>query len=244
MAQGIFPDIADRNALVLDSEEADYITIPAVQGENSKVISHSELTIEDNIVNEYGQLTVQGQAALGLTGVELYYSNEQLRDSVFHMISGVYLDEEEKKFLGLPDLISRNVEDLTIKYEFQQKNKIFKTNLMLALNLGDNWLNAVVNIASDQVTELFIGVPKAKESHMVIKDIKIKNCKNLNFEIDTAWLYVNRSCKYQNNRTAFSNMLAIRNSFIINEDLKNAEYKNLKSELENNFSRASVVISE
>lgn len=244
MAQGIFPDIADRNALVLDSEEADYIKIPAVQGENSKVISHSELTIEDNVVNEYGQLTVQGEAALGLTGVGLYYSDEQLRDSVFRMISGVYLDEEEKKFLELPDLTLRNVEDLTIKYEFQQKNKIFKTNLGPALNLGDNWLNDVVNTASDQVSDLFIGVPKTKESHMIIKDIKIKNCENLNFEIDSPWLYVNRFCKYKNDGTEFSNLITIKKSFITNEELKTAEYKNLKSELENNFSRASIIISE
>ncbi|MFP3028365.1 MAG: DUF3857 domain-containing protein [Wolbachia sp.] len=244
MAQGIFPDIADRNALVLDSEEASYIKIPAVQGENSKVISHSELTIEDNVVNEYGQLTVQGEAALGLTGVGLYYSDEQLRDSVFRMISGVYLDEEEKKFLELPDLTLRNVEDLTIKYEFQQKNKIFKTNLGPALNLGDNWLNDVVNTASDQVSDLFIGVPKTKESHMIIKDIKIKNCENLNFEINSPWLYVNRSCKYQNDGTEFSNLITIKKSFITNEELKTAEYKNLKSELENNFSRASIIISE
>ncbi|WP_341815414.1 MULTISPECIES: DUF3857 domain-containing protein [unclassified Wolbachia] len=244
MAQGIFPDIADRNALVLNSEEADYIKIPAVQAENSKVISHSELTIEDNVVNEYGRLTVQGEAALGLTGVGLYYSNEQLRDSVFHMISGVYLDEEEKKFLELPDLTLRNVEDLTIKYEFQQKNKIFKTNLGPALNLGDNWLNDVVNTASDQVSDLFIGVPKTKESHMIIKDIKIKNCENLNFEIDTPWLYVNRFCKYKNDGTEFSNLITIKKSFITNEELKTAEYKNLKSELENNFSRASIIISE
>ncbi|AGJ98616.1 hypothetical protein wNo_01790 [Wolbachia endosymbiont of Drosophila simulans wNo] len=244
MAQGIFPDIADRNALVLNSEEADYIKIPAVQAENSKVISNSELTIEDNVVNEYGRLTVQGEAALGLTGVGLYYSNEQLRDSVFHMISGVYLDEEEKKFLELPDLTLRNVEDLTIKYEFQQKNKIFKTNLGPALNLGDNWLNDVVNTASDQVSDLFIGVPKTKESHMIIKDIKIKNCENLNFEIDTPWLYVNRFCKYKNDGTEFSNLITIKKSFITNEELKTAEYKNLKSELENNFSRASIIISE
>lgn len=244
MAQGIFPDIADRNALVLNSEEADYIKIPAVQAENSKVISHSELTIEDNVVNEYGRLTVQGEAALGLTGVGLYYSNEQLRDSVFHMISGVYLDEEEKKFLELPDLTLRNVEDLTIKYEFQQKNKIFKTNLGPALNLGDNWLNDVVNTASDQVSDLFIGVPKTKESHMIIKDIKIKNCENLNFEIDSPWLYVNRFCKYKNDGTEFSNLITIKKSFITNEELKTAEYKNLKSELENNFSRASIIISE
>lgn len=244
MAQGIFPDIADRSALVLDSEEADYIKIPAVQGENSKVISHSELTIEDNVVNELGRLIVQGEAALGLTGVGLYYSDEQLRDSVFRMISGVYLDEEEKKFLELPDLTLRNVEDLTIKYEFQQKNKIFKTNLGPALNLGDNWLNDIVNTASDQISDLFIGVPKTKESHMIIKDIKIKNCENLNFEIDSPWLYVNRFCKYKNDGTEFSNLITIKKSFITNEELKTAKYKNLKSELENNFSRASIVISE
>lgn len=126
MAQGIFPDIADRNALVLDSEEAGYIKIPAVQAENSKVISHSELTIQDNVVNERGWLTMQGESALGLTGVGLYYSNEQLRDSVFRTISGVYLDEEEKKLLELPDLTSRNVEDLTIKYEFQKKIRFLR----------------------------------------------------------------------------------------------------------------------
>ncbi|WP_353287459.1 DUF3857 domain-containing protein [Wolbachia endosymbiont (group B) of Gerris lacustris] len=244
MAQGIFPDIADRNALVLDSEEADYIKIPAVQAENSKVISHSELTIEGNVVSERGWLIVQGESAIDLTGVGLYYSNEQLRDSVFRMISGVYLDEEEKKSLELPDLTLRNVEDLTIKYEFQQKNKVFKTNLGPALNLGDNWLNDVVNTVSDQISDLFIGVPKTKESHMIIKDIRIKNCENLNFEIDTPWLYVNRSCKYQNDGTEFSNLITIKKSFITNEELKTDEYKNLKSELENNFSRASIIISE
>lgn len=246
MAQGIFPDIANRNALVLDSEEASYIKIPAVQAENSKVISYSELTIEDedNVVSERGWLTVQGESTLGLTGVGLYYSNEQLRDSVFRMISGVYLDEEEKKFLELPDLTLRNVEGLTIKYEFQQKNKVFKTNLGPALNLGNNWLNDVVNTASDQVSDLFIGIPKTKESHMIIKDIKIKNCESLNFEIDTPWLYVNRFCKYKNDGTEFSNVIAIKKSFITNEELKTAEYKNLKSELENNFSKASIVISE
>ncbi|OCA05732.1 hypothetical protein [Wolbachia endosymbiont of Trichogramma pretiosum] len=80
------------------------------------------------------------------------------------MISGIYLDEEEKKFLELPDLALRNVEDLTIKYEFQQKNKIFKTNLGPALNLGDNWLDDAVNTAPDQMSDLFIVVPQTKES--------------------------------------------------------------------------------
>lgn len=244
MAQGIFPDVADKVALVLDSKEVSYTKIPAVQAENSKIISHSELTIQDNVVNERGQLTMQGESAMSLASAGLYYSNEQLRDSVFYIISGVSLNEKEKKFLELPDLTSRNVEDLTIKYELQQKNKVFRTNLGLVLTLENNLLNGVVNTVSDQVSDLFIGTPHTRETHTVIKDIAIKNCAELNFEINSPWLYVNRSCKHQNGSTELNDIVAIQKSFITNEELNTTEYKNLKSELENNFSRASIIISE
>ncbi|WP_353280585.1 DUF3857 domain-containing protein [Wolbachia endosymbiont (group B) of Cyclophora punctaria] len=244
MVQGIFPDIADRIALVLDSEEAGYTRVPPVQAENSKIISHSELIIQDNVVNEYGQLTLRGESAISLASAGLYYSNEQLRDSVFYMISGAYLNNKEKKFLELPDLTSRNVRDLTIKYELQQKNKVFRTNLGLVLILENNSLNDVVNTVSDQVSDIFIGIPYTRETHKVIKDIAIKNCAELNFEISSPWLYVNRSCKHQNGSTELSDIVAIKKSFITNEELNTTEYKNLKSELENNFSRASIIISE
>lgn len=244
MAQGIFPDIANRSALVLDPKEAGYTQIPSVQAKDSKIISHSELTIQNNIVNEYGQITMQGESAMNLAGAGLYYSNEQLKDSAFRIISGVHLEEEEKKFLELPDLTSRNVEDLTIRYGFQQKNKVFRTNLGPALTLGGVWLDDVVDTVPDQVSDIFIGTPWTRERHMVIKDIVIKSCEELNFEINSPWLYVNRSCKYQNNGTEFSDIVAVRKSFITNEELKTAEYKNLKSELEKNFIGAFTVISE
>ncbi|MDR0774905.1 MAG: hypothetical protein LBE72_06400 [Rickettsia sp.] len=135
MAQGIFPDVAGKLALVLDIQQADYIKIPKIAHQNSQFIIHNELVIRNNIVDVHGQLDLKGEAAVDITGVGLYKSNEQLRDFIFHILTRVYLDEENKKFLELPDLTSHIVKDLTIKYAYQQKNQIFKTNMGSALRL-------------------------------------------------------------------------------------------------------------
>ncbi|WP_342271873.1 hypothetical protein [Candidatus Tisiphia endosymbiont of Parasteatoda lunata] len=55
-------------------------------------------------------------------------------------------------------------------------------------------------------------------------------------------LYVNRSCKYQNKDTEFTDIISIRKSLITNKELKTPQYKNLKSNLENKFERAAIII--
>ncbi len=245
MAGGIYPDIANKLALVLSSSEAGYTKIPDISFQNSKFIAYHELTIDNNIVDEKGQITMQGESAFFITGTGLYYSSEQLRDLVFHTISGVHLNEEEKKNLELPDLTSRIVKDVVIKYELQQKNQLFKTNLGWALTLGSNhWLYKVVDTVPDQISDIFIGTPETREKHMVLKNLTIKNCEKLNFEIDSAWFSVIRRCKYQDKGTEFIDTISIKKSFITNEELKTTEYKNLKTQLDNNFEGASIIISE
>lgn len=244
MAQGIYPDIANKMALILSGEKGGYIQIPNIQLQSSKFISHSELTIRDNIVDEQGQIAMHGEVAFSVTGAGLYYSKEQLRDMVFRMISGVNLNDEEKKHLALPDLTSRLVKDLIIKYELQQKNRIFKTNLGFALTLGLSNLHYVVDTVSDQISDIFIGPPELREKHMVLKNIAIKNCKKLNFTIDTPWLSATRNCQYRNKDTEFIDTISIKKSFITNEELKTTEYKNLKSQLENNFDRVAIVLDK
>ncbi|WP_341754276.1 hypothetical protein [Candidatus Tisiphia endosymbiont of Dioctria rufipes] len=100
----------------------------------------------------------------------------------------------------------------------------------------------ITNTAFDQVSDLFIGVPNTNTRHIIIKNIIIKDCKKLNFEVDTPWIYVNRSCKYQDKDTEFTDIISIRKSLITNEELKTPQYKNLKSNLENKFERAAIVI--
>lgn len=242
MAQGIFPDVAGKLALVLDLQQAGYTKIPEIAYQNSQAIIHNEFVIRNNIVDVHGQLALKGEEAVNITGAGLHKSNEQLRDFTFHILTGVYLDEKEKKFLKLPDLTSRIVKDLTIKYAYQQKNRIFKTNKGFGLRLRLYGTEDITNTAFDQVSDLFIGVPNTNTRHIIIKNIIIKDCKKLNFEVDTPWIYVNRSCKYQDQDTEFTDIISIRKSLITNEELKTPQYKNLKSNLENKFERAVIVI--
>ncbi|WP_341756348.1 MULTISPECIES: DUF3857 domain-containing protein [unclassified Candidatus Tisiphia] len=243
MAQGVFPDIANKIALVLDIQEAGYTKIASIQPENSQTILRNELVIQNNIVKVSGQLDFKGETSLNLSGQGLYASTEQLKDSAFRMLSGEYLNEEDKKFLELPDLTSRIVKDLTIKYALQQRNRISKTNMGAALSLrSSSRMEDITDIAFDQISDIFIGIPETNKKCMTIKNIIVKDCKKLNFEIDTPWIYVNRSCKYQNKDTIFTDIITIKQSLITQEELKTSQYKNLKTKLENEFARVAIIL--
>ncbi|MCC8371605.1 MAG: DUF3857 domain-containing protein [Rickettsia endosymbiont of Pseudomimeciton antennatum] len=244
MAQGIFPDVANKIALLLDTQEGGYTKIAAIQPENSQTILRNELVIQNNIVKASGQVDLKGEAASNLAGQGLYASTEQLKDFTFRMLSGEYLNEEDKKFLELPDLTSRIVKDLTIKYALQQRNRISKTNVGAALSLRASRLNDITDTSFDQISDIFIGVPETNKKYMTIKNIIVKDCKKLNFEIDTPWIYVNRSCKYQNKDTLFTDIITIKKSLITQEELKTSQYKNLKTKLENEFDRVAVILGE
>ncbi len=244
MAQGVFPDIANKMALLLDSKSTGYIKITDIKPQDSRVILRNELVINNNLLDSAGEIILKGVSALNVAGAGLYSSDEQIRDFIFFTLSGVYLDQKEKKLLELPDLTSRIVKDLVIKYEFQQKNQTFKTNLGRALTLKSAWIDEVINTAPDQITDIFISVPITRESHLFFKDIIIKDCKKLNFATDSPWVYVNRSCKYQNDGTEFTDIISVKKSFITNEELKTNQYKTLKNDLENNFNKATVILSD
>ncbi len=244
MAQGIFPDIADKIALTLDVQEAGYTKIANIQPETSQTISREELVIKNNIVELSGQFDMKGEVASSMSGWGLYYSTEQLKDFTFRRLSGEYLNEEDKKFLELPDLTSRIVKDITIKYALQQRNRISKTNMGVALTLKSNRSDDITHTASDQISDIFIGMPETNKKYMIIKNIIVKDCKKLNFEIDTPWIYVNRSCKYQDKDTVFTDIITIKKSLITQEELKTSQYKNLKTKLENEFARVAIILCE
>ncbi|ROT47302.1 DUF3857 domain-containing protein [Candidatus Cardinium hertigii] len=247
MAQGIFPDVADRDALLLDHKEGGLIQVPPINPTTSKILCYNRLAIQDNVVNQQGTMVFKGASSLDLTQIALNSSNEALKDFIFYKISNVYLTDEEKKFMDLPDFTSSIVQDITIRYAFQQKNKIFQTNLGSALILDSicyfkNWFENTVSTAPDQVSDVFIGDPCIIENHSIIEKTHIKNCEKLNFKIDSPWLSVHRSCTYKNGNTEIIDIVTILKSIIPNEALQSTAYKNLKHALEGNLQKASIVI--
>ncbi|KJV56759.1 hypothetical protein OCHUTO_0343 [Orientia chuto str. Dubai] len=251
MANGIFPDIADRMALVLDSERSSYERVPSIDPNHSQVIHDRILEIKDNVANWKGRTSYIGEeSAIMLHSKLLYMSQQQLKELFFNYISGTYLEEHNKKSLIFPSLnlkLPRIVNDGTIGYEYNTTHQIKKTNLGYVL-LNPIWdypaFNSITSVSPTQIGDLFIGNPCTNYNHLIIKNLKLKNIDRFNYIIDTPWIYVERSCKYQGNDTEIISKVIVRQFLIPSNELKSETYRNLKNDIEQYFSKSALVLVE
>jgi hypothetical protein len=230
MAQGIFPDIAGKMSLVIDKEGSTYEKIPEVK--DDKIIYTTELEIGgDNLLTFTGNIDLKGEAALQLTGAGLNMSAKQLNDSAFYVLSGTNLPEKDKKELIRPDLTSRIVKDINIKYKYDQYNQLVKTNLGQGLSLSSQMPANIIDNTDEYVNDLYIGYPSTRIYRTTIKNAKIKQISKLNYEVDTPWLYIKRACRDKDNKSEIEDTIITKTSYILNEDLKSQIYRDLSNGL-------------
>lgn len=246
MAGGIFPDIADRLALVLNSIEPSFEKLPAVSFEHSRMLTERNLVINNKIVNEKGTISFQGEIAAPFYGCTLYASEKTIKDTIFSQLCGTHLNEENKKNMNLPDLSSRIVKDFSIDYEYNQTNILRKSNLgnILKLEWDRTFYTNIVNTAPDQLSDVFIGVPITENKTTIIKNLKIKNIHVLDYEIDSPWLYIKQISKHIDDDTVIHTKIIVRKSLISNLEIKTKAYKTLKEQIEYNFNDVSIVLTE
>jgi hypothetical protein len=245
MADGIFPDIADKMALIADEEQPGYEKIPNVDYKHAQTISNRQIQITKNEkVIESGHLTIKNEEAAPLTGAALKISENSIKDILFNALSHSRLPEKNKKKLQLPNLKSRIVKDISFSYIFEQDNKILKTNLGQALKLTYNRLGTLFDTSQDYVTDILIdNSPHTVIKRTTIKNINAKNIESLNKEIKTPWLYIARKCQMNGNDLQINDFIIFYKNIIINEELKSPEFVKLKDELEKNFKDVAVVFN-
>lgn len=243
MAQGIFPDIANKMVLILDPKEPNYEQVSNISPEHSQVITSEELQIKNKIAKFSGEIVFKGEDALNLTGKELYLSTNQIRNAIFYNLTGSYLEEDSNKILTMPNLTSRVVTDLNLKYQYEQKNKLLNTNFGPGISLSSSIINDIIDTTNNQVSDKLIGPPTTRKKRTIIKNMNIKQIENLNYEIDTPWVYFKRECNNKDFGAEIVNTMIIKTMFISNEDLKTSLYKKLKADLEQNVKDAILVLN-
>ena len=244
MAQGIFLDIAGKKVLVLGDKDSSYEEIPNVIPEHAQVVVEQEIQIKDRGTLKKGTLVFKGESALELAGKKLFASEQQIKDSLFNMLSGGSLEESGKIEMILPKLDSRIVDDLSVQYTFEHRNSLIPTNMGLAFSMPAGWLGTVVNIPEDHMSDVYLGSPYTLSHHYVVKNIKIKNIESLNSELHTPWMSVVRVCKYEGKDTHIRNIVTTKKSFISSEDLKSEAYLKFKSDVEKMFKSTMVILTE
>ena len=243
MAQGIFSDIAGKMVLILDSKAPSYERSKNVDFKHSEREYVRELEIIDDKITYTGYLTYKGEQALDWTGAKLYISDQYIRDSIFNLLSGTNLEEQNKINLVVPNLTSRIVQDVTFKFKFIKDDELIKTNLGSAIQILCAWTDGVINSVPNQISDLILGAPTTIYRRTIIKDKKVPQITNLNYEEDTPWLKVKRTCKHVDNNTEIEDITIFKKSIISSEEMKSPQYKKLKRNLMSNFRDATIVFN-
>lgn len=249
MADGIFPDIANKMAIILDSKEPGYEKIPGVNPAHARDdLKRQWKILNDNKIMESGELLISNEATQGLIGAALRSSVENIKNSLFYLLAGeVDLDEKNKKSMKLPPLDSRIVKDIALSYSLERENDILRTNVGPAIKLRYvGTIPTLYNISQDYVSEVLIAnYPRTTKRQIIIKNINAKNIESLNKEMKTPWLYVKRECGFNHEHDLqIDDTLIIYKNLIPSEDFKKPEFIKLKNWLKDNFKDVIIIFEK
>lgn len=238
MADGIFPDIAAKTAIVLDPQQPICATIPAVDFKKAKVLLKRQWSIENNKINEVGELFAEKEDSLSATNLLLKYSPDIVKSAFFHFLAdNKDVEQSNQKYMNLPKVSLREVKNINVSYGFIREDQLLTTNLGSALRVTyPEIITRICDLTQDVVSDVLLsGFPSAYRRITIIKDIDVKNVDKLSKEIKTSWIYAKRKYSQINRDLQIEDIIITYKNLIPNEDIKTAEFLKLKSWLESNF---------
>jgi hypothetical protein len=243
MADGIFPDINGKMALVLDPNQPSYEQIPAIDPAHSVQLATHELTPKaEGQFDAKTLIELRGETAYSSAGSELYASRQAIIDELFEAVSGIPLDEESKKGFYLPDLHSRIVRNLNYSLSYDLKHSTIKTNLGPSFPLNPNHeIDNFIYSARDQVSDIYLGMPTTYIKKTIFKNATAKDLKKLNHKVTSPWIEVERSCTNKGKDIEIVETIKILKSFIENHELKTPIYTKTREALMDNFNKVSLL---
>lgn len=244
MATAVFPDIADRPAIVLTSQGAMADKIPAIDPRSAQQL------IDITMVVDQDKTVTEGN--IELTGEESIYTYKQwcssksikdLEENITHRAfgHGVNLEDSHIK-VTLPD--SCIVKKISAAFKAVEKGGSLVTNLGIGVPLDKNIGNLYIPLDSsinDNSREIWLGKPRTLVENWIIKDAKVENSEVLDCDIKTPWVEVFRKIEQQGNDILVRRKITILKEFILPEEMNDPKFVHLKDEIVKKFQRVGLI---
>ena len=242
MANGIFPDIAGRPVLVLDSQTPVYETIPAIDPAQSKIILEKTIELKGaGIVSTQGSIQFIGNAAQQITGAVLIKSLGEIKEDIIRFLSDENFPLSSS--VNLPDLTSRVVKDIAVNYSYDQENILFVTNVGTGILLKGNWVLPFITASDNQEGTTFIGSPTTMKRKITILNSQIENVNSLAYDFKSPWIEAKRVLRQGDKETEIEEQIIFLKNFITAGEVKTKEYKTLKNLLKQYAYNSMIITS-
>ena len=243
-AQGIFPDIADRRALALNSQFSSPEMTSKTKPGDGTVISQERIKIsKDGRAQVVGKLIETGGAALGLTGAGLVTSRENTDFQIVSFVGDVNRMEYWK--LADYDLSSRDVKDLEINYQYGSLHQQMKTNsgrvvVLPSVIMGNPFLVRV----EDRESDIRIGdQPYTYKKQSIFENVKLLGTQSLDCRIRSKWLDASRRVLQKKTGVEVSDEFEVKTPLVPNAELKTPEFREAQDKIRECFGSAGLILS-
>lgn len=244
MADGIFPDIADRSALVLTPEGTSQVEhIPAICHRHARKDIKETITLKDDgSIHTEGSLCMKGEEAHLLTEDLIRQPTSVVRDCLIRDFcdSG----NPVAPTLDLPEMTSNEVQTLTIPYSYGEKYHMIRTNKGYALPLKSHWARVYVEASPEDEGALFVGNPRTRVVSILVKDGKAENLEDLAFSVQSPWINAKREFQITKEGIWITETVERLKSVVLAKELKTKEFQALKEKLHEYCDGAALILSK
>lgn len=232
MSDNIFPDIADRLALVLKAENATKINIPPTDKHSS--ITNYSGEFEDSGKVQF-EFKLSGINAQMLTGAELFVSQETIENWIYNNFLQFKVDDKYREKSEIPSLKSRIIKPINFKVSFEDPKIFIKTNYgkAIKLNMPDSAVSDLLTSVNVQQSEndLYLHHPSQLKYRMILKDKKIKNISEIEFSFASPFITIVRKNIEDKKDTIIDTEIVIHKAWITNKEIHSDNFANLQKVL-------------
>ncbi|WP_339052424.1 hypothetical protein [Candidatus Lariskella endosymbiont of Epinotia ramella] len=243
MAQSTFKDTAGKMALVLDTQSPSYERVSYIDYENAVSFTEKNITLLSESRALYDiELSLQGASASRYTAAALYSSNDVIKDGLTTRLSGKSLNKKDIKYVKLPDLKSRIVQDLLFKFSFNTTNAFYKTNSgfgMMFAYFDD--LETLFKNSEERVTDILM-TPGTTIQKTLLKGMVVPNTESLNFNASNDWFDLSRNISHSSNGTEVLTKLVMKHAIIPSEFIATEDFQELRNDYLENFSDSFIFV--
>lgn len=239
MATGLFPDIANRHALVLDTQQSQYLKIPAIDPTKSITRCQSEYQLKPSAMQKTIDITFENEQAIPFTSIELFAHKDMIEDYIYSHYTEQNIPKNQRIRLSLPELTSRIVKDLNFILEYIVEHPYARSNLGQAIKLESYNFDC----PDDSIHDIYLGSLQTRIKKYVF-DQEIANINALDAEISTPWLELTRKGTVASGKTIIVDKYVIKKSYLTQKDRQSKQYSDFKSKVNQAFKGALLVIPE
>ncbi|MBI3557663.1 MAG: DUF3857 domain-containing transglutaminase family protein [Deltaproteobacteria bacterium] len=240
-AQGIFTDIIDRKALIVEPKASRLGTIPAGLAQDSLRENSSRVTLEPSgDAKIEAVLNFKGRGAAGYTGALM----KQSKDHVDHAIITALVEENRLKWSQIDayDLNSRVTADFNIKLRWEEQRYSMRTTVGPAFYLGQQDVDHLIRLETKKrVSDLFQGHPDIIQDTDFVDNIKLLGQNAPECSIDSPWVKVSRKITQTAHGLKIVDRREVKTSLIKIEELKSPAFEKFQKNLQKCFDRVAVV---